>query len=223
MGFKTILNGDTIRLLVEGTKTFGISLSDAQIQALDAYLSHLTTWNQRLNLTSIRDPELMVRRHLIDCISVVQFLRPKGHIMDVGSGAGLPGIPIKILLPRKRVTLLEPRRRRANFLRHLIRTLQLQQVRVLEERIEGLNTQQLEVLDEIIARAFTDNEGLLRASARLLAPDGSCLLMHGPKGLAFLENSRPSLESLDLKALPPKMYKLPFGEEERTVLTFVKT
>jgi 16S rRNA (guanine527-N7)-methyltransferase len=143
--------------------------------------------------------------------------------MDVGSGAGLPGIPIKVLLPGKQVTLLEPRRRRANFLRHVIRTLQLRQIRVLQERIEGLNGRQLEVLDEMIARAFTDNEGFLRAGAKLLAPNGRCLLMHGPKGLGFLENTRNVLEALHLKALPPKMYRLPFGAEERTVLFFVKT
>ena len=223
VGFTTILNHDTIKLLVAGTRTFGISLSSIQIQVLDAYLSHLVTWNERLNLTSIRDPELMVRRHLIDCISVVQFLRPTGHLMDVGSGAGLPGIPIAVLLQEKRVTLLEPRRRRANFLRHLIRMLELKRVRVLEKRLEELNAQQLDRLDETIARSFIDNEGLLRASAKLLPRGGTCLLMHGPKGLAFLESTRSSLEALHLRALPPKMYRLPFGEEERTVLFFVKS
>jgi len=211
------------QLLTEGANAFGLRLSSAQVHALQTYLSHLMTWNQRLNLTSIRDPELMVRRHLIDCIAVVPSIRPTGHLMDVGSGAGLPGIPIKVLHPDKEVTLLEPRRKRANFLRHVIRALGLTGIRVLEERINVLKPDQLQPLDEIIARAFTDNEGFLRAGSALLAPKGTCVLMHGPTGLEFLEKTRHVLQALGLEALPPKIFTLPFGGEHRTVLFFKKT
>jgi len=165
----------------------------------------------------------MVRRHLIDCISVIPFLQSTGHTMDVGSGAGLPGIVIKILLPSKRVTLLESRRRRANFLRHVIRALKLVDVSVLEDRVERLTLPQLAPLDETIARAFTHNDAFLSASARLLPRGGRCLLMHGPRGQTFLDNKRASLNAMGLKPLPAKGFTLPFGGEERTVLFFEKS
>ena len=209
-------------LLAEGAKVLGLSLSSAQADALHAYLSELTTWNQRLNLTSIRDPELMVRHHLIDCISVVPLLRPEGNLLDVGSGAGLPGIPISIMCPDKIVTLLEPRRKRANFLRHVSRTLRLTNIRVLESRIQSLTPDGTTLTDETIARAFIDNEGFLHMSARLLRPQGTCFLMHGPKGVEFLATAKQWLAEIGLSPLPPKHFRLPFGDEERTVLLFTK-
>lgn len=207
-------------LLIAGAEAFGLSLSARQLQALQAYLSELITWNQRLNLTAIREPQLMVRRHLIDCISIVPFLQPSGRIIDVGSGPGLPGIPIKILCPDKIVTLLEPRRKRANFLRHVIRTLQLTDIQVLETRIQSLRPDDIPMPDETITRAFIDNEDFLRASGMLLRFHGACILMHGPKGLNFLEKVSKRLPSMGLAALAPRQFLLPFGDEERTVLFF---
>lgn len=208
------------RLLIEGIGALGIRPSDSQIQALQSYLAELMRWNQRLNLTAIREPDLMIRRHIIDCASVIRFLAPDGHILDVGSGAGLPGIPIKILLPEKKVTLLECRRKRANFLRHVVRALRLTDTRILEQRIETLPSGATDPLNEMIARAFTDYETLLRASAQLLSKGGKCLIMHGPQGIDFLENNRNKFSHLH--ALPPESFTLPFGAERRTVLLFEK-
>jgi len=209
-------------LLVDGATALGVALSDSQVQVLENYLVHLTMWNRRLNLTSIRAPDLMMRHHLLDCLSIVPMLEPTGHIMDVGSGAGLPGIVIKILLPDKKVTLLECRRKRANFLRHLIRSLKLMEAVVIEDRLEKFTCHQFEPLDETIARAFTDNDAFLRASSRLLPRGGRAILMHGPKGRIFLEERRALLDAIDIRALEPKIFNLPFGGEDRTVLFFEK-
>ena len=216
------MNADSIHntQLRAGAAAFDLSLASAQVEALHSYLSELITWNQRLNLTSIREPELMVRHHLIDCMSVVPLIQPDGHLIDVGSGAGLPGIPINILCPGKTVTLLEPRRKRANFLRHVIRTLHLTNVQVLEKRIQSLSPNDVPLVDETITRAFIDNEGFVRASGLLLRPDGTCILMHGPKGITFLEQTTEFLPAVGLMALPPSTFRLPFGAEERTVLFF---
>ena len=103
------------RLLIAGAKSFDLQLSPIQTEAFSHYLSLLLFWSTRLNLTAIRDEELVVRLHFVDSLSVVPLLRRDGSLLDIGSGAGVPGIPIKLVLPDKSVYLVEPRRKRANF------------------------------------------------------------------------------------------------------------
>lgn len=211
------------QLLVAGARAFGVELSPDQIRAFGQYLDLLTFWNRRLNLTAIREPELVVRHHFVDSLSIVPFLSGDGGILDVGSGAGFPGIPIKLALPGKAVHLVEPRRKRANFLRQVARELQLADVHVIERRIEDLSAEPLPSMRETVARGFSDIPGFLKAGADLLGPNGLAVVMHGPKGMTLLEELRACIPGYGLIEGKSSDFELPFGGEQRTVLTFRKT
>ncbi len=210
------------RLLVEGAKSFGLELSPRHTRAFSRYLSMLSFWSVRLNLTAIRDRELVLRLHFIDSLSVVPLLSRGGRLLDVGSGAGFPGIPINIMLPEKPVYLLEPRRKRATFLRHVVRELGLTNAHVVEGRMESLPGDSLPAMQETITRGFSDIRGFLEASGKLLAPDGTSIVMHGPKGTAVLDELRGCLAGYGLSEGRKIDLELPFGRERRTLLTFRK-
>lgn len=211
------------RLLISGARSFDIELSPPQTGAFARYLSLLLFWSTRLNLTAIREEERVVRLHFIDSLSVVRLLSPGGPLLDIGSGAGFPGIPIKLALPDKPVYLVEPRRKRANFLRHVARELKLTGVRVIENRIENLRDEKLPAMTETITRGFSDIREFLRVSGDLLAPGGMSVLMQGPKGATVLDEVRPYLPDCGLSAERSIGFELPFGGERRTVLTFQRS
>ena len=211
------------QLLIAGAKAFGVELSPSQVRSFEQYLDLLAFWNRRLNLTAIRAPDLVVRRHFIDSFSVVPFLSGDGGVLDVGSGAGFPGIPIKLALPGKPVHLVEPRRKRANFLRQVARELQLADVHVIERRMEDLSAEPLPPIRETVTRGFSDIPGFLKASADLLGRDGMAIVMHGPKGMTLLQELRECILGYGLTEGESSHFKLPFGGEQRTVLTFHKT
>ena len=211
------------RLLIAGAKSFDLQLSPIQTEAFSHYLSLLLFWSTRLNLTAIRDEELVVRLHFVDSLSVVPLLRRDGSLLDIGSGAGLPGIPIKLVLPDKSVYLVEPRRKRANFLRQVVRELELTDTHVIESRIESLSAETLPPMTETITRGFSDISGFLRVSGELLAPGGVSVLMQGPKGGGVLDGLRGSLPGYGLSEGRSGNFELPFGRERRTLLTFRKS
>ncbi len=210
------------RLLTAGAGFFDVELSPLQARAFRDYLSLLSFWSARLNLTAIHDEELVVRRHFIDSLSVVRFLGRSGSLLDIGSGAGFPGLPIKLAVPDKPVYLVEPRRKRANFLRQVARELKLTGLHVIESRIEDLAGEGLPPIAETITRGFSDIRGFLRISGGLLATGGMSILMQGPKGVAVLDEVQRELPENGLSAERPVSFELPFGGERRTVLVFKK-
>ena len=147
----------------------------------------------------------------------------QGGILDAGSGAGFPGIPIKLALPGRTGYLVEPRRKRANFLRQVVRELQLAGVHVIESRVEDLSTEPLPSLRETVTRGFSDVPGFLKASGELLGSGGKAILMHGPEGSAVLDKLRACVPGYGLTEGECSDFDLPFGGERRTVLTFRKT
>ena len=213
---------DVRQLLMAGAESLNLGFSPQQAGAFADYLALLSFWNRRLNLTAIRKPDLVVRLHFIDSLAVVPFVGPEGGILDVGSGAGFPGIPIKLMLPGKRVYLLEPRRKRANFLRQVARELKLEELHVIEGRTEDLSAETLPPMMETVTRGFSDAREFLRASGEVLEPGGTAVLMHGPKGSVVLKNLRAHLSGCGLAEGESQDFRLPPGGEQRTVLTFRK-
>jgi 16S rRNA (guanine527-N7)-methyltransferase len=220
-------NQTTIRLseakgiLETGSASLGLSLSQEQVEAFAGYLSLILLWNSRFNLTAIRSPALIARRHFLDSIAVSTFLQPTGRLMDVGSGAGFPGIPIKIVLPQKDVTLVESRRKKANFMREVVRTLGVD-VTIVEGRAEELISQGIGYLDEIITRAVGSIDLMMRLSSSLLHPEGRSLIMHGPKGSELFSRVQNDWIHHGFHKSRLEKYTLPLGKEERTLLIFVK-
>jgi len=208
--------------LIDGARSFDLALSTQQVAGFASYRSLLSVWGARLNLTAIREDPLVIRLHFLDSLAVVPLLSHTDAIVDIGSGAGFPGIPIKLVSPEKPVYLVEPRRKRANFLRHVIRELDLTNAHVIESRAEDLPTEGLPPIMETVTRGFSDIPGFVKASGRLLGPNGTGVLMQGPKGPSVLDDLRGFLSRHGFDEGRTVRFSLPFGSEQRTVLTFKK-
>ena len=150
--------------------------ADALAPPLLAYLALLDRWNRTYNLTAIRDPGEMVTRHLLDSLAMHPFLE-SGSLADLGTGPGLPGIPLAIARPQLQVTLVESNGKKARFLREAVRTLGLANARVAESRAEALD--EPGTYDAITARALDTLTGIIRVGGHLLKPGGRLLAMKG--------------------------------------------
>ncbi|MDQ3159422.1 MAG: 16S rRNA (guanine(527)-N(7))-methyltransferase RsmG [Pseudomonadota bacterium] len=154
-----------------------LGVDTARADPLLAYLSLLQRWNQTYNLTAIRDPREMLVKHLLDSLAMQAQLAGSDTLADLGSGAGLPGIPLAIVLPRLQVTLVESNGKKARFLREAVRQLQLGNATVAESRIEALDAPGQ--YDVITARALASLPLILELGSHLLKPAGRLLAMKG--------------------------------------------
>jgi 16S rRNA (guanine527-N7)-methyltransferase len=162
--------------LRRGLLALGVGLSDQQIEGLERYLALLEKWNRVYNLTAIREPERMVTHHLLDSLAILPHVRgPK--VLDVGSGAGLPGIPLALASPALAVTLLDSSHKKAAFLQQAVAELQLANATVATARVESWQTDAR--YDTIVSRAFADLGEFVSAASRLLAPGGTVAAMKG--------------------------------------------
>jgi 16S rRNA (guanine527-N7)-methyltransferase len=164
-------------VLTAGLAELGIVLDAAQRETLLAYLRLLAKWNRAFNLTAIRDPREMVPRQLLDSLSVLPQLRGR-RVLDVGSGAGLPGVPLAVARPDAAFVLLDANGKKVRFLRQAVLELGLANVAPVQARVEAYRP--TERVDTIVSRAFASLGDMVRASARLLAPDGRWVAMKGP-------------------------------------------
>lgn len=166
--------------LDEGLRELAIDLTDAQRRRLLDYTALIEKWNRTYNLTAVRGPVAMVSQHLLDSLAVLPHLpmpAERPAIADVGSGAGLPGIPIAVARPDWQVTLVEASQKKAAFLRQACIALGLANVAVHEGRVESLRPAALFAI--VISRAFADLAKFIAACAHLVAPGGVLAAMKG--------------------------------------------
>ncbi len=164
---------DTLR---EGARALGIELSDEQAARLVAHLDLLDDWNERMNLTAIRDRGQQLTKHVLDSLSIRPYLRGS-RIADVGSGAGFPGIPLAIVLPDAHFALIESTGKKCRFLEHVRDTLALTNVEVVQARAEAHKP--TDRYDTVLARAVGPVVDLVRNAGPLVAGGGRLLAMKG--------------------------------------------
>jgi 16S rRNA (guanine527-N7)-methyltransferase len=162
----------------------GASLSTKQLECISIYIDILRRWNARINLTAVREPEEIVTRHFGESIFTARHLFPqsrtgdadsKTHVIDVGSGAGFPGLPIKLWAPQILLTLIESNQKKATFLREVVRRLGLYDVNVFAGRASTFT----EVGGFVTLRAVERFEAILPVAAGLVGPDGSLAMLAG--------------------------------------------
>ena len=154
-----------------------LGLDPALAAPLLAYLALLARWNATYNLTAIRDPREMLVKHLLDSLAMQPYVRDLATLADLGTGPGLPGIPLAIATPALQVTLVESNGKKARFLREAVRQLKLANVQVAESRIEAFRPEA--TFDAITARALATLPLILELGGHLPGPDGRLLAMKG--------------------------------------------
>jgi len=162
--------------LSQGLLELGLNTSAADQSRLLAYIALIAKWNKVYNLTAIRDPERMVVEHVLDSLTVWPHVRPH-RILDVGSGAGLPGIPLAIAHADCQITLLDSNHKKCAFLQQAVIELSLSNVVVVCDRIEALHGS--DRFDTIVSRAFAETQHFARVGLPHLAPQGVLVAMKG--------------------------------------------
>ncbi|WP_299182321.1 16S rRNA (guanine(527)-N(7))-methyltransferase RsmG [uncultured Neptuniibacter sp.] len=161
--------------LKRGISELDLELSDEKIEKLIRYLNLLIKWNKAYNLTAVRDPMEMVTRHLIDSLSVVPYIKG-ARIIDVGSGPGLPGIPLAICYPQLPVTTLDSNGKKTRFQVQVKSELNLENLTIINDRVENCD---FEPFDQVISRAFASLQDMINWTHQLCSEDGVFLAMKG--------------------------------------------
>ena len=177
---------DLNEILSKGLRQLDLArpLDEKQQSSLIKYVQLLDKWNKTYNLTAVRKPEQMVTRHLLDSLSICPYIRGK-HILDVGTGAGLPGIPLAIVFPEKQFTLLDSNNKKTRFVTQAVSELELPNVDVVQSRVE--NFQFPELFDTITTRAYSAIGEMVEQTSHLLAKDGVFLAMKGANPVAEID------------------------------------
>jgi 16S rRNA (guanine527-N7)-methyltransferase len=199
-----------------GIKTLGLNCSTHQVEQLIAYLEMLQRWNKAYNLTAIREPIQMVRLHLLDSLAVHPFIKDAKDIIDVGTGPGLPGIPLAILNPDINFTLLDSNGKKTRFLFQAINDLSLENAREINQRVEKYQPKQL--FDIVLSRAFSSISDMLTQCNHLVSDSGCFLAMKGKK-----PDSELSQIAKDYKVVDLSQINVPQVDSERHLIKITKT
>jgi 16S rRNA (guanine527-N7)-methyltransferase len=211
------MNEDLRALLTDTAQNWGLSLSTAQSDQFLVYADELRNWNERFNLTTITDPKQIVTRHFLDSlVCALHWGDEPQRLVDIGSGAGFPGLPLKILRPTLHLTLIESVRKKAEFLRHIVKLLHLEHVTILTERVEsvGHDPDRRASYDVATARALAELRvlieyalPLLRINGQLLAPKGADVTteaIQANTALTQLGGRLQTIKPVLLPGIPPR-------------------
>lgn len=194
------------KLLCEGAEIMDLTLSEHQTDQLLAYHELIGKWNKVYNLSAIRDPIESIKKHFLDSLSIVPFIRP-GLLLDVGSGAGLPGIVIAIMRSNTNVFTIDSVGKKCRFMQTVKTELSLDNLSVINDRVESFNYD--ESFPQIVSRAFSSTIDTIEKTRHLISSDGRYLLMKGD-----------NLNKENLQKVNYKIHSLrvPYVSDKRTLL-----
>ena len=197
-------------------RELNLNCSSLQLEKLLKYLELLQRWNKAFNLTAIRDPLQMVRLHLLDSLAIHPYVQGLKSIIDVGTGPGLPGIPLAILNPEINFTLLDSNGKKTRFLFQAINELKLTNASEINHRVEVYQPNQL--FDAVISRAFSSISDMLNQCDHLVSDQGCFLAMKGKK-----PDSELSQMSKAYKVIEVSEVNVPLIDSERHLIKIIKT
>ena len=184
--------------LERGAAELGLALTEAQQARLLGFHAGLLKWNRAYNLTSVRDPEQMMIRHILDSLTLVPWVKP-GELLDVGTGAGLPGVVLAIVCPDVHVTCLDGNGKKTRFIRQMMMELELDQVTAVHERAEDFEA--AGAFNQITSRALATLAEMVHWTEPLLAPEGEWLAMKGRYPSTEIAQLPPHIQVLEVVPL----------------------
>lgn len=216
---------EILERLSKGAAELGIDLQDKHLQRFSLYGDFLIEYNEKVNLTALTDEEEVMEKHFIDSLSVLQMinLRPSMSVIDIGTGAGFPGVPLLIMEPNLQLTLLDSLRKRLDFLHELLTRLELTATLVHQRAEDGAhNALYRERYDLAVARAVAPLPVLLEYCLPYVRTGGRFVAMKGPSLTEELADSQKALQVLGGKAERDCCFLLPYSEQERRLLSVKK-
>jgi len=205
------------RLLISGARLVGVALDASKVEAFERFLGELIKWNQRMNLTALGEERSIIVRHFLDSLTLVRYLPRAASLLDIGSGAGFPGVPLKIARPDLDVVLLEASRQKTHFHKHLIRSLNLSGIRSVWGRSDQGEVRTIlgNRFDVVVSRAVSPLEVFLKEAIHFIHAQGMII---GMRGRDVRVPIRP--ESLSLTLDRTVSADLPFDRIRRNLLFF---
>lgn len=220
-------------LIYEGAKFLDIHIDKQKIEKFAIHALELMKWNQKTNLTAIIDPFEVAVKHFLDSIVPVQIIPPNASLLDIGSGGGFPGVPLKISLPSLSVTLIDASRKKVSFLKHIIRILELTNTDALHIRAEEFaNKPGVEKkYDVIISRALSSMTTFAMTALPFLKKEGVIIAMRGNMTGDEIQLLRSSInkrhailmdEDIEAFEISVKRYSLPYLKSDRSMVSLKK-
>ncbi len=214
-------------LIAQGAESLGIGVDACQMDQFSVHAEELLIWTRKCNLTAITNPQEIAVKHFVDSLAPAAWMDPNGSLLDIGSGGGFPGIPLKILMPDLSLTLIDASRKKVSFLNHLIRLLKLNPARAAHFRAEDMALNKpAENFDAIISRALGPLEEFVQMAIPVLKPEGILIAMKGRvapneiesvRRIRWIEGKQDHREPISF-FIQIHPYKLPFADAFRSII-----
>lgn len=206
--------------LLKKTSAININISELQIQQFYKYMNLLIEWNKKINLTAITEPKEIILKHFIDSLMIINKIPEKTKIADIGSGAGFPGIPIKILRPNTEIYLIDSLNKRIKFLNEVINENKLNNTYAIHARAEeiGHNKMYRAKFDIVTSRAVAKLNTLIEYMMPLVKLGGKCICLKGPNADEEIEEARDAIKILGGEIENVEKILLPDSDNKRTII-----
>jgi 16S rRNA (guanine527-N7)-methyltransferase len=209
-------------LLKKGAGELGIELTAAQLNALGLFAEELKRWNRKINLTAITDDEGIAVKHLVDSLSLLKVVRGAGRMLDIGSGGGFPGIPVKLVQPELDIVSVDAVVKKISFQKQAVRLLGLVGFNALHVRAETLAADYAATFDWVVSRAFSDIPSFVEMALPVLKDDGRIVAMKGKNAAEEIAAAESELAKLGAKVESVHDFELPCSGDARSLVVLVK-
>lgn len=203
---------------------FDININDEQIKSFEKYMNLLLEWNEKINLTAITQPKEVKLKHFVDSLTVLKYINDDDKVIDIGTGAGFPGIPLKIMNKNTKITLLDSLNKRINFLNIVIEKLDLSNIQAIHGRAEEIARNKLyrEKYDVAVSRAVANLSTLIEYMLPFVKIGGKCICMKGANVNEELERAQNAIKELGGEIERVDNFYLSDNDNERNIIVIKK-
>lgn len=212
------------RIFKEYAKHLNIEINNKQIEKFYQYMNLLLEWNQKINLTAIIDYKDIILKHFVDSLTIEKYIEKSSYLVDIVTGAGFPGIPLKIVREDIKIVLVDSLNKRVQFLNEVIKKLELQNIEAIHARVEefGKNKRYRESFDIATSRAVANMSTLSEYMIPLVKVNGKCICMKGKEIEKELEDAKNAIKILGGKVIERKEFQLIDDDINRNIIVIAK-